>query len=380
METQNALLDSLFSNLTDGVCISDGKGKLFYMNRAAERMLGMTLEQARSVSLCERLCGHLSTGDCGNCAAHCALRVGNEVDAVTYKGRHGPTVSYDWRQLTVQREEKWRDLRVRCQRLSTPLFDSWEPDKHLTIIEDASAERELEQFKEEWREMVAHDLRSPMTNVYGTLRMIEELPEDKTLDATYRKLVSIAVRSCTAMRELLELYLDLAKFDARMMPVRLERVSLAQSARAAAESQSAAALEKSITLRVEADESLEASADRVLIERILANLLSNALKFTDPGGEVLLRARREQGRARLSVRDSGCGIVEPDLPKIFDPFYQSKSRREGRLRGTGLGLAFCRRAARAMAGEVSVVSTPKKGSEFTVDLPAVIPAPPAEVS
>ena len=135
-------------------------------------------------------------------------------------------------------------------------------------------------------------------------------------------------------------------------------------------------------VRLTADLPRECSAevDRVQIERMISNLLSNAMKFTPAGGEVRVSLRTEPEALELVVEDTGCGIATDHLPHIFDRFYRVPGRdASGPERGLGLGLSFVAWIAKAHEGTVRVESTPGKGSRFIVTLPVTPPSgPPAE--
>jgi signal transduction histidine kinase len=121
-----------------------------------------------------------------------------------------------------------------------------------------------------------------------------------------------------------------------------------------------------------------AEVDRIQIERMVSNLLSNALKFTPAGGEVRVSLEDEAGSVELAVRDTGCGIDSAHLPHIFDRFYRVPGRdASGPERGLGLGLSFVAWIVRAHGGTVRVESTPGKGSSFLISLPVAEPAVPA---
>lgn len=347
----------LFDHLADGVCLSDAQGKIFYANLAARGILGEELEGRR---LCEVLCARLPRkAGPSPCPEVCG-------DACAFSGRVG-RVSFDWREERVQRHEHSRDLRVRCLA---------QPDMRMTIIEDVSAQAELGRHKDDWRHMIAHDLRSPMTGVYATLKLLEACAEAGTaLPEGWEKLVSTSVRSCDRLLELLDLYLEVAKLDAGLMPVRLSTVKVAAAAREACEELKALALQSGVALSVDAHDSLLAVADPALFHRVLQNLLSNALKHSPSGASVALAARREDDWVLVSVSDKGKGILPEDLPRIFDRYYQAEARRSGRVQGTGLGLAFCQLALKCMGGQIAVASTPGAGAVFTVALRAGQEAP-----
>jgi signal transduction histidine kinase len=362
-------IEPLFEQLTDGVCISDAEGNVLYMNPAAKRMLGVQEPQTEILNTCQLLCGRLFARGSESCAERCSLREKASADTqVTFQGRHGPLPMYEWKDIGVKRVEHWNHLRVRCLKAPGSSFGLGDEERHFTLIEDASAEMELERSKEDWRNMVAHDLRSPLTNVTTTLLLIQEAG-GRALSQKESQLLEIAVRSGRKISDLLELYLDIARLDARMMPLRKDLLALEPLLRKAVEEHSAVAGSKGVFLETSVEPSATACADADLLARVVDNLLGNAVKFTPQGGRVTVSARAE-AVATICIKDTGPGIAAEDIPLIFDRYHQARARREGKIKGNGLGLAFCREALKAMGGEIGVRSQPGLGSEFVVTLPA----------
>src|SRR5215813_7991572 len=115
--------------------------------------------------------------------------------------------------------------------------------------------------------------------------------------------------------------------------------------------------------------SIVLSGDDELLKRMILNLLDNAVKYTPEGGDVYVELSRRNGSAQLVVRDSGIGIPEVDLTRIFDRFYRVDKARSRELGGAGLGLSIVRWIVEAHGGSIDVKSSPNHGSAFTVDLP-----------
>ncbi|MBI4346636.1 MAG: HAMP domain-containing histidine kinase [Elusimicrobia bacterium] len=331
---------ALFEELSDGVCVSDSDFRILYLNRAARDIMRLDERPRRGVTICELASVALPTAQIGRCAAKCPLREEPRLDA--------STVRID-------------GVRIRC--LATPRALG---NLHLTLFEDTRAEDELRRHQEDWRDMVAHDLRTPLTPILATLILLLENPG---LGASDRRLVEISIGSARRMLDLLTLYLDVAKLSAGLMPVRLERVPVERLAREAAEEHAALIRQKRQSLRFGVPESLQAKADPDLLSRVLENLLSNAVKFAPEDGTIEIVGERSGDLVRVSVRDSGPGIRPEAQERLFDRFYQAEARRQGRTQGTGLGLAFCREAVEAMGGRIHVHSELGSGSEFTVVLP-----------
>jgi signal transduction histidine kinase len=173
--------------------------------------------------------------------------------------------------------------------------------------------------------------------------------------------------------------LDLAKVESGRMDFVPAHVDLAGIVVEATEAVRSLASRKHLHLSTEIEESLGAGVlDAARLKQVLFNLLSNAIKFTDNGGRVLMRARAlEETKILLEVEDSGIGIRDSDLPRLFVEFSQLESGLDKRYEGTGLGLVLTQRIVKAMGGEVSVRSRFGHGSVFGIVVPRVHPTPTA---
>lgn len=357
MNPIEAMMAPLFEEVSDGVCAADADGKILYMNPAAEALLDTTLSRARGRSQCDLLCGHLATAAGPECASACALRAPGPERAVTFRGVHNKRSVYEWNEAEFKRVEKSRNLRVRCVRMPTAAGGD---EVRMTILEDATAELELERRREDWRSMVAHDLRNPLTAIFAAARELQDA-------APGSELLNILVQNCRRMASLLDRYLDVAKLEAGLMTVSLAPVPAAPLLRACVNEQLPLAQEKGVSVDLEADEDLAVTADPELLPRVFENLLSNAIKFTPRGGRVAVKAEAVGDLVVISFHDSGPGVPAEDLPALFDRYHQGAVGKQT-LKGTGLGLAFCRAAVTAMNGTIGVESEPGTGSVFAIRL------------
>lgn len=346
-------LRPLFDCLTDGFCIADADGRLLYANAAAGRLLGPDAQEAAGrASICELLCARLD-GNRGLTAATCPLKVPRGAkDGVTFKGKFAPS---------------GRDLRVRCLRVRLPSVE-----RHFLIIEDVTANAERGRQKEEWRQMLAHDFRAPLTIMYGALRAVEDLGEGHALGKDDLEIVDSGVRNARRLNDLIEAYLETTRLEDGALPVRASAVDVDLLIGAIVDDESEVARSHGLTLTAGPASGLTARADPELLRRAVTNLIGNAMKFTPSGGRIRAGAAGTPGAVLLRVSDDGQGIPSNELPHIFDRFYQCESHRRGH--GLGLGLTFCRAAARAMGGDITVESEEGKGSVFTLSLPEAVAA------
>jgi signal transduction histidine kinase len=238
--------------------------------------------------------------------------------------------------------------------------------------------REQDRVKAGFISMVVHDIRSPLTVILGTLDLLnEELGTGNTIDYEhYQHLFQESLRNCREIDHLIEDMLDLARMREHRLRLNFEMTACINIIGEALEVAAGAARHAGITLTSEIQPLLpQVFVDRRQIHRALMNLVNNAIKFTPRGGEVTLRARLlEERRADapcdyvlLSVSDTGEGLSPEESPYVFDAYWQAPNGK--RKTGTGLGLAIVKRIAVAHGGNVSVRSTPGKGSAFTIMVP-----------
>jgi len=216
----------------------------------------------------------------------------------------------------------------------------------------------------------SHELRSPLTALRGELELAlrrEREPEE------YRRVLESSLEEAERLSALAEDLLTLARSDAGVIEPRLRRVEATETIRRIVERHRTRADEKSIRLEADVEAGMSGVCDPDLLDRLLSNLLENALKFTTPGGRVEVSARGEGEDLVLEVADTGPGIREEDLPRIFDRFYRADAARTS-TEGTGLGLSIVRTTAAAHGGEVTARNRPEGGAVFRVRLPVLADA------
>lgn len=213
---------------------------------------------------------------------------------------------------------------------------------------------------------VAHDLATPLTRLRGTAEsaLAEPMPDVSSATAALTECIAEADRIQTIVRTLLEV----ARARSGVMELDLQPVDLGALAASAAALYEDAAAAKGVALEQTADGAGMATADPVQMRRVLANLLDNALRHTEPGGAIVIETRRERDGVSVVVRDTGCGIAPAELPRIWDRLY--RSGRNGAATGLGLGLSLVKAFTESNGGRVAVSSREGEGAEFVVTLPA----------
>jgi len=240
----------------------------------------------------------------------------------------------------------------------------------LVVLEDVTHVRRLERVRSEFVANVSHELRTPITSIKGFIETLLEGALDSPGDA--RRFVEIIARQADRLNSIVEDLLSLSRIEqeAERGAVALETDQVVPTLRLAAQFCEAKAEAKDIRLVVDCPDDLRAAINGLLLEQAVANLIDNAVKFSDPGHVVEILGEQAVGDVLIRVRDEGCGIEERHLSRIFERFYRVDRARSRDLGGTGLGLAIVKHIAQAHGGGVSVESAPGVGSTFTIRLPA----------
>jgi signal transduction histidine kinase len=210
--------------------------------------------------------------------------------------------------------------------------------------------------------LAAHELRTPVTTIYGFVRTLRHLSE-RLSEAQREELGQALEQQTERMTLLVEQLLDLSRLDAHAVEIRPERIPVREQVERVV---AAAVPDRRDDVRVEVDEEITAHVDRDALDRIVSNLVTNALKYGRP--PVTVRAGESDRHFRLVVEDSGEGVAADFVPSLFERFARSEGSR-GRSTGTGLGLAIARSYARAHRGDLLYRGEEGRGAAFELVLP-----------
>jgi PAS domain S-box-containing protein len=229
---------------------------------------------------------------------------------------------------------------------------------------------EANQAKSNFLAVMSHELRTPLNGIAGYLQLLT-MGVYGPISDEQREALGRIDRSQRHLLRLINDVLNLSRIEAGRVDYRVESLSLVEIVASVLPMVETQAGARKLRLEVAVGADLQVLADRDKLQQILLNLLTNAIKFTPPGGSVRVVADSEDGRdgaIRLRVIDSGVGIPGEMLDRIFEPFVQVDTSRTRSVEGTGLGLAISRDLARGMSGELSAESRPEAGSTFTLTL------------
>jgi len=245
----------------------------------------------------------------------------------------------------------------------------------LCSIVDVSPRLELDRIRNEFVSTVSHELRTPLTSIRGSLGLLQSgamgaLPENAA------EMVTIAYKNSGRLVRLINDILDIGTIDAGKLTLQMSIVPLAVLLQQSAEANAGFAEKCGVRFILEpvaAHDRVMADPDRLM--QVVANLLSNAAKFSPAGAEVIIRVRSGPAIMRIEVEDSGAGIPEEFKAHVFEKFAQADASATRRFEGTGLGLSIARKLVEAMGGSIGFTSVLDQGTVFYVELPRVDTAP-----
>ncbi len=345
--------------LPEGIVVTDREGRTILSNAAAEAIVGPS-----------------KSGLDGYGYAYMGVW---RPDGTAWPPDETPLARAIHRGETVQGEQMLvlnplTGTRVPVLASAAPVYDSQGTlIGAVTVFQDITSQRELEQQKEEFLSAAAHDLKTPLTNIRGWAQMLERhLDRRAELAPEINEALATIIGATNKMNGLVDELLDSSRQNIqRGIDLVLEPADLVEMARRVLNEHSRNAHRH--TLRLESiHASLVGHLDPVRLERVLTNLVSNAIKYSPDGGEIVVSIAAEDREFRrwaiLAVRDEGLGIPAAELPRIFDRF-QRGSNVLGRIDGTGVGLAYVREIVVHHGGRVFAESQEGTGSTITVELP-----------
>ena len=358
-EQQLHLLETCVSRLNDVVLITeadtiDGDGpRIVFANDAFERMTGYSREQV--IGQTPRILQGPKTSRVELDRIRAAL--------AAFKPVRAQLINY-----TAAQAEYWIEIDI------VPIANAGGQYTHFVAVERDITERKLaEQRKLEFVSTVSHELRTPLTSIRGSLGLIAggvfgELPEKM------QAMLKLAHDNSARLSSLINDLLDVQKMEAGMMQFDFAALPVAQLLRHAVESNLLYGQQLGVSIEIDGrmpPHSVRVDAGRM--QQVLTNLLSNACKFSHPGGVVSVRARQIASRLRIEVQDFGPGIPDAFRGRIFQKFSQADSSDARAKGGTGLGLAIAREIVLHMGGEIGYDSSAGQGTVFYIDLP-IVPA------
>jgi two-component system cell cycle sensor histidine kinase PleC len=372
-------LKSALEGYSGPFALWDGRKRLIYWNRAFQRVFGLeptvragmgyeTIMLAQAANVIDR-----RPSDANDPADIIKTRDGawfKIIERASPSGGMitiGMDVSSDMRnevELTKQ-QARLRKLVAELERSETMTADLTRQLEE----EKVNAERSSNS-KNAFLANMSHELRTPLNAINGFSEILVDEMYGPLGDERYKTYAQDILDSGKHLLEMITDILDMAKIEAGKMTVDLQSIDIVDPVDAAIRMIRRKAEDKNISLQMVANPGLPlVEADHRAIRQMILNLVSNALKFTDPGGEVRVTVDQKGDELRVSVRDNGIGIPADALPRLAQPFEQVSDTRDRNFDGTGLGLALTKSFAEMHGGRLTIASKPGRGTQVSFYLP-----------
>ena len=342
LQEDNKQFRTLLSNMSDGVIIVDEAGYVQLLNRASAELLNFEMMSANGRSFAEVV------------RHHQLIDLWNKAKSSQDEEREAVEIGRDlFLQVTITpyREE------------TTLGF--------LVLLQDLTQVRHLQTVRRDFISNISHELRTPL----ASLKAVVETLQDGALEdpPAANRFLRRANSEIDTLTQMVEELLELSRIESGQVPLRMTETVVTDLLLLPLDRLSPQAKRKNIELSLDVAPHLpKVMADEERAQRVVTNLIHNAIKFTPEGGTVHVSARldkRTDQEIAISVKDNGAGISPEDLPRIFERFYKSDRARTRYKTGTGLGLAISRHLVQAHNGRIWVNSKEGKGSTFTFTLP-----------
>lgn len=374
VETERDYLSTILASMSEGVLVVDGEGRAVLANPAFRRLFGLPrqvegrlpFEVARHPELAEVIRRTLRSGEEGELEARIE-EVVVEAPALDSGSQNGP---------------RTRTVALVGSALRRPAPSAKHEPGGVVVARDTTEATRLTQMRRDFVANVSHELKTPLSAIRGYAETLRDGALEEPAAAS--RFTGRILRQCHHLQALLDDLLILSRLESVEIPLEAQPMNIVAIAERCLETIAPQAAERHIDLIPElpagapdgggGEPGPSLAGDRGALERLLLNLLENAIKYNQPGGEVRLRVRFNDpegggGEVLLEVADTGLGIPPDSLPRIFERFYRvdkGRARDEG---GTGLGLAIVKHVAQAHGGRVEVESQHREGSVFRVYLP-----------
>ncbi|MBI1320183.1 MAG: HAMP domain-containing protein [Candidatus Hydrogenedens sp.] len=336
--------EAILSSMVEGVVAVNRQQHIFSMNRAATRLFEVDPERVQGKSI------------------HFAIRNSRLIEIIGETLKSGGPVSAEI-QLHKERE-------VLLQAHAAGLKNAaGEPIGVVVVLNDVTDLRRLERIRSDFVANVSHELKTPITSIKGFVETMLDGSVDNPEDT--RRFLGIVAKQADRLHTIIEDLLTLSRIEREeeVGESYLSEGAVRPVLEGAVQICGAAADSKDIRVAISCADTLRARINAPLLEQGLINLIDNAIKYSDAGGEVQVSAEERNDDVRIRVSDRGCGIPGEHLPRLFERFYRVDKARSRAAGGTGLGLAIVKHIAHTHGGRITVESRPGEGSTFTMHLP-----------
>ncbi|MBI2957259.1 MAG: GAF domain-containing protein [Chloroflexi bacterium] len=351
-ERERSTLESIMASMNEGLLVMDARGNILYCNKAAEKQLGLR---------CEDFLG---------------LSENTFREALELQVDDADGLRSRWKEALAGLREKPKfgfEVKTRSGKRNVEAAPFLVGDEHNRLgvgilFRDITREREIDRMKTEFISVASHELRTPMTSVYGFAELL--LMRATGLAEDQRKWVETIYAEGKRLADIVEDLLNVSRIESGLLPLNLGAVSLEPMVTSIIGQVGLANPSRSLISQIpEGFPSVRADKDK--LHRVLYNLVDNAVKYSPSGGPVIISAEcnPSAGTIVFSVSDRGLGIPAEEIPKLFGRFHRVRRPETEKVRGTGLGLYIVKSLVESMSGNIRVESQLNQGSTFYVTLP-----------
>lgn len=341
---QRNQMEAILSSMTEGVIAIDTNEHILSFNQAATGIVGSLEEASKGKGLQEVI---------RNLQLHDFVKRALEGDI---------SVSED----IVLHQADQRTVNVHA----TPMYDVRKTRiGTLLVFNDVTQLRHLEKMRQDFVANVSHEIRTPLTAIKGFVETLQGGAKDQPEEAA--RFISIIEKHANRLEAIVLDLLHLSRIEKENEAgeIRFEKGSIRNILRSSIQICQAKADIKNINIELSCAETISADINSALLEQALINLIDNAVKYSDEGAKVVVKAEKSSNDLSISIRDNGIGISKKHIPRLFERFYRVDKARSREQGGTGLGLAIVKHIVKAHGGHVTVESERGKGSTFVILLP-----------
>lgn len=337
--------EAILASMIEGVLALDRNQKILRINQAAATLLGLQADTVIGRSIQE------------------VLRKPELQRFISEVLQSKNPIENQLKLISLRNEERHLQLH------GAPLRDAAGGDiGALIVINDITRLQRLENIRRDFVANVSHELKTPITAIKGSVETLQSGALAEPGNAV--RFLDIIARQADRLNAIIEDLLSLSRIEQEeeKAEIQLAPALLSQVIQSAIQSCQLKAEDKRVQFVVDCPAALEGQVNAPLFEQALVNLIDNAIKYSNDGGEIHIAASCEHG-STITVRDFGCGIERQHLPRLFERFYRVDKARSRKLGGTGLGLAIVKHIIQAHGGQIEVESAPGEGTIFTITLP-----------
>jgi len=228
--------------------------------------------------------------------------------------------------------------------------------------------KEGKQIRFQFLSILSHELKAPINAIEGYLNMMQNKQFGENIN-DYKQIIERCQARTDGMRKLIMDMLDMTKLESGELTRNIRQINIIDSIRTAIDTMQPIAIQKDITINTDIPEEIIFHGDSEEMDIIFNNLISNAIKYNRDGGEVTILAKEENNNIEVRITDTGIGMTEEDIKRLFVDFVRIKNEKTKKIAGTGLGLSIVKKLTSAYKGTINVESIPDIGSTFILSLP-----------